>query len=149
MDLPSFLMIALAVVAAVFVMSRFTRARYGSLRLNPSVGEAFEAFHVDEGVRYYTSGPDACPNAIMGLDRAWGLQESLWKETALTSGILKAFVTAMADKRPCHGFDLLDHQGRKIGIWFSAIDIPTTITILDDNNVSIATPPSDQAPGTI
>lgn len=148
MDLPIFLMIALAIGAAVFVISRFSRGRYGSLRSNPAVGEAFEAFSVDVEMQYYISGPDACPNAIMGLNQSWQLRESLWKERAMTSGELKAMVSAMADKKPCHGFDVLDHQGQKIGVWFSAIDTSTTITILDSNVVSIVTPPSNQAADT-
>ena len=147
MNLPIFLLIALAILAAVFIFSRFSRGRYGSLHLNPSVGAAFEAFLVDGEMQYYISGPDACPNAVMGLSRGWQLRESLWKEGVLTAGEMKALVMAMADRHPCHGFDILDHQGRKIGVWFSAIDTFTTITILDRGGVSVATPPFDQVSG--
>lgn len=142
MDVSLFLLIALAVVAGLFVFSRFSRKQYGSLRMNGDVEKAFAKGRLDDGRQYYISGPDACPNAIMGLDRTWDLGDSLWKKQAFTTETMKVLVSSMMEMQAaCRGFDILDHRGQRIGVWFSAMDVFTTITILDHNRVSIATPP--------
>jgi len=142
MDLSLLLMIFLAVVAALFVASRFAGNRFGALRINPDVGKAFEKGQINERLRYYISGPDNGPFAIMGLDRDWDLEEGLWKPRDLTSSQMQELVSGMGERMATlHGFDMVDDRGSKIGEWFSVLEIQTTITLRGGNRIAVATPP--------
>jgi len=143
-DIQTLALILLAVIAAVFILSRFLRGDYGNLRLSGEVGEAFLNAQVKEQVHYYSSGPEAYPNALMGLDKAWVLQSDLWKKRDLTSETMKALVLRMQEENgPHHGFDMVDAEGRKIGEWFSTLDVQTTIKMTGAKTVTVSTPPFD------
>jgi hypothetical protein len=143
-DVPILITIVLTVITVMVVLSRFLKGSYGQLRPNGEVGEAFAAFQVRE-LRYYTSGPDSCPRAIMGLDRTWDLQDVLWKRRELTAATMKELVTSMQQRhQPLHGFDIIDDRGRKIGEWLSTLDAQTTIKIGEDHSLWVSTPSPDR-----
>jgi len=147
MDPVLLFMIFLVAVAALFAMSRFAGNHYGELRVNPDVGEAFENGEVQERLRYYTSGPDGAPNAMMGLDRDWVLAPGLWKPAEMTPTRMKTLVGSMEERgQTLFGFDMVDHRGQKIGELFSVLGVQTTIVMGRDNQVDIETPPVDTYP---
>jgi len=147
MDPVLLFMIFLVAVAALFAMFRFAGNHYGELRINADVGKAFESGQVRERLRYYTSGPDGSPHAIMGLDRDWILNDGLWKPFDMTPMLMKTLVDGMAERgQTLHGFDMVDHRGQKIGEMFSILGIQTTILMGRDNRVDIETPPVDTYP---
>jgi hypothetical protein len=101
-------------------------------------------FHPE--IRYYTSGSDLYPNALMGLHRDYRLdRETLWKEVAMTPGKLREIVGFMKAKayehsQFLHGFDLLDTGGKKIGFWYSILTARTYLRFEEDGTVMIQTP---------
>ena len=84
MNVQIMMIITLAVLAAIFLFSRFLGGDYGQLRLNKEVGDIFNRFEVRDQMNYFISGPDACPNAIVGISQMWHLQTGLWKKKDLT-----------------------------------------------------------------
>jgi hypothetical protein len=101
-------------------------------------------FHPE--LRYYTSGSDLYPNALIGLHRDYRLDpETLWKEVAMTPGKLREIVGFMKVKafnyrHFLHGFDLLDTGGKKIGFWYSIMTARTYLRFQEDGTVMIQTP---------
>ena len=101
-------------------------------------------FHPE--IRYYISGSDLYPNALMGLHRDYRLdRETLWKEVAMNPGKLREIVGFMKAKayehrQFPHGFDLLDTGGKKIGFWYSIFTARTFLRFEEDGTVMILTP---------
>ncbi len=117
-------------------------------RFNPSdeVMQAFATFQVNKDFRYYITGPDLNPNALMGLHRSYQLDpSSLWREVQMTPAKMKEIVEGMNTKALTQhefqkGFELLDNNGRPIGVWYSLVRARTFLQIQADGTVRIDTP---------
>jgi hypothetical protein len=100
-------------------------------------------------LRYYISGSDLYPNALIGLHRDRHLDpETLWKEVKMTPEKLRQIVGFMKAKAfeymhfP-HPFDLFDTKGKKIGFWYSILTAKTSLRFGEDGTVTIFTPDLD------
>jgi hypothetical protein len=125
---------------------------YGKIKANKEVTDSFQNYRVKETLKYYTSGPDSCPNAIIGIDERYVLVSTLWKERYLSPKIMKALVGNMKSKAweygsMLHGFDILDNRGNDIGDRYSILSLRTTVRILGGNKIAISTPPMDTYEG--
>jgi hypothetical protein len=144
------LLTAVAVAAALALMVwRFSGGGYGKLRPSGEVTAAYEAFHVDPGKIYYSSGAYHAPSAVMGLDKDWTLESDLWEKRDLDAegmkGIVKGMRAAAGEHlASLHGFDILDDRGRKIGNWFSLPGMSIAIKTMDEKRVAISTPTIDR-----
>jgi len=104
-------------------------------------------FHPE--LRYYTSGSDLYPNALIGLHRDYRLDpETLWKEVAMTPEKLRGIVGFMKTKASefsqfPHEFELLDTGGKQIGFWYSILTARTYLRFEEDGTVMIQTPELD------
>ena len=135
----------LAVCLSVLACTGMFR-NYG--RFNPSdeVSQAFATFRVNNDFRYYISGPDLNPNALLGLDRAYRLDpRTLWREVQMTPAKMKDIVEGMNTKALRQhefqkGFELLDNNGRPIGVWYSLMRARTSLQTQEDGTVRIDTP---------
>ena len=120
---------------------------YGRISPNEEVTRAFEAYHVNPEFRYYVSGADLNPNALMGLHRNYRLDPStLWREVAMSTARMKEIVEGMKTKASQHGMfqhgsDLTDKDGKKVGVWYSLLTARTFLRTNDDGTVRIDTPP--------
>jgi hypothetical protein len=119
---------------------------YGRILPSAEVDRDLEGNVFHPELRYYTSGSDLYPNALIGLHRDYRLDpETLWKEVAMTPGKLREIVGDMKVKAfnhshfP-HGFDLLDTGGKKIGFWYSIMTARTYLRFEEDGTVMIQTP---------
>jgi hypothetical protein len=97
-------------------------------------------------IRYYISGSDLHPNALMGLHRDYRLNpEALWKEVDMTPGKLREIIGFMKAKafefsQFQHGFDLIDTGGKKIGFWYSILTARTFLRFEEDGTVMVLAP---------
>ena len=81
MDIKFLLLLGLiALVGLALILSGRQRADYGSIRPNGGVTEAYEQYQLDPELIYFTSGPSACPRAVIGLDRRFVLASDLWQQ---------------------------------------------------------------------
>ncbi len=117
---------------------------------SPEAAAEFEKGIIRPDYNYYYSGAEAYPNAIIGLDRRYLLTNNLWQKVQLTPATLKDWLDymrlkAVQSRQSLHGFNILDAQGNRIGIWISVLDaIPgIQIKMQPDNGVWIDTPPQD------
>jgi hypothetical protein len=120
-------------------------------RINPSSATtlAFENYQVNADFRYYVSGSDLYPNALMGLHRDYRLDpETLWKEVTMTQARMKEIVEHMITKaaefrRYQYGFEMSDDKGRPIGVWYSILTARTFLRMQENGTVRIDTPELD------
>ena len=123
---------------------------YGRIDPDGEVAQAVEGYRVNSELRYYVSGADLYPNALMGLNKEHRLDPStLWKEApGMTTAKLREIVDNMKTKASLHnvfqyGFEMSDGKGRPIGIWYSVLWAPTLVRMNEDGTVRIDTPALD------
>ncbi|MDD5169208.1 MAG: hypothetical protein PHN75_10345 [Syntrophales bacterium] len=122
------------------------KANYGTVSLDQAVQKQFEAFQFDPDINYYFSGSEAYPTAIMGLKKAYVLDNDLWKPIKPNPGIFKYFVKSMQEKASeyaihQHGFIIKDDRGNIIGVWYSPLQVNhMTVRMGEGNKVIVYTP---------
>lgn len=122
---------------------------YGRIDPSNEVTRSFEAYRINPAFRYYISGSDVYPNALMGLHRDYRLDpRTLWKEVTMTPAKMKEIVEFMQAKASefrlfQHGFEMSDDKGRPIGVWYSILTAPTFVRMQEDGTVRIDTPKLD------
>jgi hypothetical protein len=145
MDTQILFLILLAVVVLTLLFKRFSRGRYGSLRPSPETMTAYLSFRVDPGMRYYLSGSDLYPNAIIGIRTEWTLESDLWKPLDLDPKKLKEIIfniksQVMGAGVMPDGYEILDDRNGKIGDWFSLPGQNVTVWLRGDNRLELSTP---------
>ena len=119
---------------------------YGRILPSEEVDRDIEAGVVRPEIRYYTSGSNLYPNALIGLHRDYRLDRgTLWKEVTMTPAKLHEIIGFMKAKafefrQTPYGFDLLDTGGKKIGFWYSIFTARTFLRFEEDGTVMILTP---------
>lgn len=122
---------------------------YGRIDPSSEVTRAFEKHQVNEAYRYYISGSDVYPNALMGLHRDYRLDpRTLWKEVKMTPERMKEIVEYMQMKAGEYrlfqfGFGISDNKDRPIGVWYSILAAKTFVRMQEDGTVRIDTPQLD------
>jgi len=122
---------------------------YGQISPNGAVTRAFEGYQVNPQYRYYVSGPHINPNAIMGLDRDYRLDPStLWREVDMSPDLMKELIRGMKaivfrNQASLYGFEMLDGNGRPIGVWYSILQARTFLRMNSNGTVRIDTPDLD------
>ncbi|HVO64917.1 MAG TPA: hypothetical protein VMT12_00410 [Syntrophales bacterium] len=148
MEIQLLIVLVIIVIVLIAVFKRQAGKRFGKIRPNGNITEAYTHFKVNPDLNYYTSGSDVHPNAIIGIDKAWTLESDLWKKKNLDSQSMKELVQGMQAKAAeriltLHGFDIFDDHDMKIGDWFSIMGATTTVEVAGEKRVIIQTPPVD------
>jgi hypothetical protein len=122
---------------------------WGRIDINSETTRAFENHYVDTSYRYYISGSDTYPNAVIGLHRDYRLDsETFWREVGMTPAMMRTIVQNMKEKSSerlhlLYGFKLVDAAGKQVGVWYSIQTARTCIQVRDDGVVRIDTPDLD------
>jgi hypothetical protein len=132
-------------IAIAFIAS--CSANHGRLVYNANVKKAFETYQLPPNHAYYYSGPDARPNAVIGIQKEYLLKSRFWKPVELTPNLLKEWLER--GRRPRDGYDLSNNgsdiiapDGRQIGIWYSVRNWKdwATVEMIDDKTFIVSTP---------
>ena len=112
--------------------NKVARENSGSLKLSSEVSQIFQTYQVLPQYRYYITGSVTRPHAIMGIDRNYTFDSSLWQAAAdLTPAQLKKWVDQMLGFKPATrtlGAYILDPGGERVGIWYSPYpDVPVQV----------------------
>ncbi len=122
---------------------------WGRIDISGETTRAFERYAVDTNHRYYTSGSDTYPNAIIGLHRDYRIEpNALWKEVEMTPETMRTLVQNMRERTLSRGlflfgFNLSDRAGKPVGVWYSVQTAPTCMQIKEHNIVRLDTPDLD------
>ena len=134
--------------AIVFLLAAGCLQKYGSLQRSADVSRAFQEFQALPDLSYYYQGLESQPFAIAGIHHQYQLNSRLWKQFDPTAAMLEKMINRMIIRygyEP-YGFDVLDHNGRKIGIWYSSFHWASVQTDADNKIVVLA--PEAPASGT-
>lgn len=119
---------------------------YGRLAVNDTVEMQFENYEVLADHRYYYSGSQARPRAVIGIHETYTLQSKLWVPVDLTPEQLKDWVDYFGPTTKYiqgnNGSAILNEHGEKIGVWYAFIDWRdwAAVKMIDEKVVSISTP---------
>lgn len=120
---------------------------YGRLKPSLEIEKMFEEHKVLDDHRYYYSGSDVKPNAIIGIDNSYTLNSTLWKPVDLTSEQLKKWIDFMTHYRGYsltnYGSLILDPTGKRLGVWYSPWNW-TTVKMESDKSIVVHTPDTIQ-----
>lgn len=110
----------------IIVLGGCSMANYGKLEPNKEVTRAFDGYRVLPNLKYYYRGTYSRPIAIVGIKENYGLNSNLWikidpNSTDFRALIEKVSLQGTGSTVNPWGFDILDHTGRQIGVWYSAI----------------------------
>ena len=116
----------------------------GSVEEDRDVATSFRSFEYRPDMNYYSSGPDAHPNALMGLNKDYALEPGLWKKVN-SADELKTMVWGMNKNAremyaSVRGFRILDNEGKAIGVWYSHISERAMLIMKGDRKVLVYTP---------
>ena len=120
----------------------------GSLKPSSAATIHFEKFAINNDYNYFLTGSDVYPVAIFGLRKSYEIDsdKDLWKEIEPKQEIISGLVSNMQMRlldcclQKAHGFDILDHQGQKIGEWYSMMGLISGITMREKGKVVIYPP---------
>lgn len=118
---------------------------YGSIMPNNNVTQEFDSKQVNPDLNYYFSGREESPDVIIGVDKTYSLDSTLWNKISGTPETLKGAISGMQslaseDLVALHGFSILDDTGRPIGVWYSPLNNTTFVKMESEKTIDIETP---------
>ncbi len=95
----------------------------GRLLRSPDVTQQFRTYSAVPAYRYYHSGWSNNPYAIVAIDPQYTLRDRLWTLFTPDSATLKKLMDALYEDYNLspYGAYIVDQQGKRIGLWYSAI----------------------------
>lgn len=108
----------------------------------------FLSGQVLEGYRYYTTGMQNNPDAILGIAPGYTLKTDRWLKGEMTPQALRQMVGEMNAMYNATTFGLLgsyvlDDKGERIGVWYSALGW-TTVEMTGAREVRVSPPSAPQ-----
>ena len=136
-------------LCTIFILLAACSGSYGRIERSNDVGNLFERHEVLPDHRYFVTGPQARPKAILAVHQSYTLQPGLWRPVEMTPELLKRLVDAMTGHLgftpAIMGASITDPQGKQIGLWYSPYS-NTAIRFEPENRVVVSLPSKDPDP---
>lgn len=130
--------IAMALMAAAGCTGGFAR-----FERDAGLTRILTEYQVLPEYRYYTVGPFNEPEAILGVQRDYELDSTLWREVSLTPSLLQRWLGNIEGRvlggSAYYGSYIIDSTGNRLGIWYSAVPW-TTVRPGDGNRLQVYPP---------
>ena len=123
---------------------------FGRLVHDEAVDQIFEELTVLPDHRYYYTGSDDRPDAIIAIDERFTLATTLWKPVENIETQLRKWInyrsTRARHKPYTYGRYILDDKGQRVGYWYALKDWWdfATIRMVDEATVEITRPSNRQ-----
>jgi hypothetical protein len=110
----------------IMILCGCSLSNYGKLQSNKEVTQAFEDYQILPNLNYYYRGTYSRPIAIVGIKENYELNSNLWVKIDPNSKDFQALIEKVSlqgsggNVNPW-GFNILDHSGKDVGVWYSAI----------------------------
>jgi hypothetical protein len=107
-------------------LSGCTMANYGKLISDQEATKSFQTYQILPDHTYYYRGTFSRPIVIVGINNNYELNSKLWVAVDPQSEDFRTLINRVSQQgagstaQPW-GFTILDHSGRSVGIWYSAI----------------------------
>jgi hypothetical protein len=132
----------LAITAALNCGCAMTH--FGSLRPSKDITRQFQDMDINPNYRYWYLNQENNPFGVLGLDREydfeggpqWGVLDPDAAKFKKVVGLVQDFPVKGST---ASGFEIMDSQGRQIGVWFSSLTAGVTMDSAK-KTVSVTTP---------
>jgi hypothetical protein len=123
---------------AVAVLLAGCTGKYGSLKRDAEVMQAFESDRVSADYKYYYYGYATQPYVIFGIEPKYEMNSKMWREVAPNTAEFKELARWIWEDYGYQKFgaSILDPGGKKVGVLYSAI-YNTSVKFGDDNRISV------------
>jgi hypothetical protein len=110
---------------------------YGSIKRDAGVQQAFESNQVPMDYKYYYYG-DSEPYVVIGIEPEYELNSKMWREATPDTEDFKELVRWIWEDYGYYKFgaDILDPQGKKVGVFYSAIR-ETSVKFVNGNQIKV------------
>ena len=110
----------------LITFSGCTLSNYGKLKSNPEVKQSFETYQILPNHKYYFRGAKSRPTVIVGINENYELNLKLWVQIDPESEDFRIIIDrvslqGMGTTVEPWGFNIIDHAGNYVGVWYSAI----------------------------
>ena len=145
----SMLQLLLLVMTMFAVTGCITCQECGSLRRDHDITRLFLEGEIVSGYSYYYSGPEQRPSAVMAIDSGYTVVAEFWKPVGregkdLSEWLLNAANWKGVEQRSTKtGAEILNPEGKQIGIFFSKYD--NLVTKFQSDTIIQVYPPSYRA----
>ena len=143
-------LLAILIVLLVIIGGCAGSGNYGRLQRSHEAHKIFNSYQVLPDYKYYYSGPEGRPDAIMGVLNEYALQTTHWTQIDATEVQLKKLIDWINFHHGTnvryypYGFVILDPKGNCLGVWYSIWDW-TTVMVEDDKRIWVF-PPATRDP---
>jgi len=110
---------------------------YGSLKRDAGVQQAFESNQVPMDYKYYYYG-DSEPYVIFGIEPKYEMNSHMWREVMPDTAEFKEMTRWIWEDYNYYKFgaNILDPQGKKVGVFYSAIR-ETSVKFVNANQIMV------------
>ena len=131
-------LILFAVSTIVFMGITGCAGKYGKFQLDQEVYYAFENNTVSSGYKYYSNYQHNVTYAILGMEPKFKLESKMWREVEPGAEDFKILISRIWEDygRYKYGASVLDPDGNKVGIWYSAV-FGKAIKFYEDNRIEV------------
>ena len=126
-----------------FTLTGCQPANYGKFKLSRDVEKIFISRQVLPDYKYYYSGSNVRPDAIMAIHPNYTLDDELWTKIRDPQKELKLWFRETHKMLSAHTYYILSPEGKQIGIYYSRWRTGTVK--MGENNQVIITPPDREA----
>jgi len=129
----------LAVMALIF--AGCSAPISGRLQGSPEITEMFKSSRILPDHQYFISGFQRLPYAIIAIDNNYQLQSSRWQPIDMNPTSLNQIIYRMEHVYSLNprGAWILDHEGNRMGIWYSS-QYQTLVKREKDNRLVVVSP---------
>jgi hypothetical protein len=124
----------------IIILSLFAgcSGKFGSYKRDAVVKQAFESNQVPAEYKYFYYGFDTRPYAIFGVETKYEMDSRMWKEATPDTSEFQEMTRWIWEDYGYYKFgaDILDPNGNKVGVLYTAIN-ETTIKFHGDNQISV------------
>jgi hypothetical protein len=117
--------------AAGLIMMLFTaltgcaNGKYGKLQPDKQVLDTFKNYQMLPDHKYYYRGVASRPEVVAGIDQNYEMKLTMWTAIDPESDDFKTLIDrvsfqGMGNNAEPWGLIILDHQGNRVGVWYSA-----------------------------
>jgi hypothetical protein len=130
--------IPLGIVMIILTLAAGCTAKYGTLKRDLQVLQAFESNQVSAGYKYYYYGYSNEPIVIFGIDPKFVVKSNMWREVAPDTAKFKKMIRFIWEDYGYYKFgaDILDPVGVKVGIIYTAVS-ETTVKFVGENEIVV------------
>ena len=128
---------AVDIVLVILALTSGCSAEYGRYLRDAEVQQAFESKQVPRNYKYFHYS-DAEPYVILGLDTRYHMKSRMWREVSADTEAFNEMVLFIWEDYGYYKFgaDILDPDGKKVGILYTAIR-ETTIKFVGDYEIVV------------